>query len=261
MKPTRTLALVLLLAAVLPSCAQAELLPVASQTGAISYEQKSIEEKQQALQTDIAEVTQEIESVDKKIEAAPVSLPVVYGVSLALIPDAQIRTATQQSSQQYYAEGRPDKAASVIGRALGAANNYSLFFLGNFCLTALPTAGDADAQLAFISGFMRGYSKCGVLVFTTAAVKRYTVYPLKMGEPWSSVPPNAASAAPGQRVYVGKGLVFVPFAYGSKFKVDIVSKAGADVRMWKVMPEGVNEKNWQGGNWEKEISVRGDVKF
>ena len=228
----------------------------------LEYEQNNIEAEQQQLQGEINTTTAEIESLDKAVSKAPApAMPNVYGVSLALIADQAQRAAAQAQAQEYYNAGRADKAASVIGSALGAANGYSLFFLGNFCLTALPTAGNARAQADFLTGLMRGYNKCGVLMFTTAAVKRFTAFPLTMGQPWKTVPAGAQKAVDGERVYAGNGAVFIPFKYGEKFKLDIVSKAGADVRMWKILPDGANTKSWPGGTWEKEITVRGDVKF
>lgn len=227
----------------------------------LEYEKKDAEVQEQQLQTDIGTVNNEIKSLDAQVQEAPVSLPNVYGVSIELIPDQSVRESVLAQAREYYSAGRKDKAASVIGSALGAANGYSLFFLGNFCLTALKTAGSAGDQAEFLTGLMRGYNKCGVLMFTTQAVKRFTAYPLSMGEPWEKVPAGAKGASGDERVYAGKDIVFIPFKYGEKFKLDIVSKAGANVRMWKIMPEGANAKSWPGGNWEKEITVRGDVKF
>ncbi len=228
---------------------------------ALVRQQAAIEGGERALSEDAAELSRDIAAEEKKLAETPAELPAVYGVSLALISSPEKRAAVQAESEQYFASGRRDKAASVIGRALGVENNFSLFYLGNFCLTALPAAGMSEAQAEFLTGFMRGYSKTGVLMFTTAAVKAFSAYPMRRGAPWRAVPAGAASAAADERLYIGRGAVFVPFAYGSKFKLDITAKEGAAVKMWKILPDGVNVKSWPGGKWEKEITVRGDVKY
>lgn len=254
--------LILVAAALLlvPHCASASIFPEGSEAQ-LEYEQQEISQQQSELNQDIATVTQEIQSDEKKIATEPpVTLPLVYGLSLALVPESA-RAAVTAEAEGYVAAGRPDKAASVIGRALGTANSFSTFYLGNFCLTALPKAGDPAAQADFMTGFMRGYNKCGLLMVTTEAVKTFSAYAADRGDPWSFVPAQAASAAPGERLFRGKRVVFIPFAFGAKFKIDIVSHNGGAVTVWKILPTGVNSKSWQGGNWEKEISVRGDVSF
>ncbi|MDO5115616.1 MAG: hypothetical protein Q4D58_05915 [Synergistaceae bacterium] len=198
---------------------------------------------------------------EEKSAADSFELPPVYKAALSFIISPETRRSTEAEAAAYFENGRRDKAASVIGRALGVANKYSLFYLGSFCRRVLPAAGGAEAQAEFLSGFLRGYSKAGVLIFTTEAVKEFAAYPMRRGAPWREVPEVAAAAGKGERIYRGRGLIFIPFAYGSKFKIDIISQKGGDVKMWKILPEGVNAKSWSGGNWEKEITVRGDVKF
>ncbi|MCF0248490.1 MAG: hypothetical protein HUJ86_07775 [Synergistes sp.] len=189
------------------------------------------------------------------------SLPNIYETALSLVKSQEQRNAVREEAVGYFNDGRRDKAASVIGRALGAENNYSLNYLGKFCLNVLPSAGTAEAQIEFLSGLMRGYSKCGVLVFTSDSLSRYTAFALSRGKPWGVVPANAASASADERLYVGKGLVFIPFTTGTKFRLDIVAKEGSGVTLWKILPEGVNTKSWPGGKWEREITVRGDIKY
>lgn len=228
---------------------------------ALVRRQVAIEGGEQALSDEAAALPRDIAAEEEGPAVRPAELPAVYGVSLALISSPERRAAVQAESEQYFASGRRDKAASVIGRALGAENDFSLFYLGNFCLTALPAAGVAEAQAEYLAGFMRGYSKTGILMFTTEAVKTFSAYPMQRGAPWRAVPAGAAAAAADERLYIGRGAVFVPFAYGSKFKLDITAKEGEAVKMWKILPNGVNAKSWPGGKWEKEITVRGDVKY
>ena len=238
-----------------PGMSVAELIPPVSEGQALEYEQRSIDAQQNELQKDIGEVTREIASDEKKIAQAP-ALPAVYMVSLSLIPQ-QERSAVQTEAAEYLTAGRPDKAASVIGRALGTANQFSLFFLGNYCLTALKTAGDSEAQIKFLSGFMRGYNKAGLFIVSKNSVKLFSAFSMKRGEPWKGVPAGALSAGPDERLYRGQNMLFIPFEYGSKFIVDIIAKNGGTVRVWKIVPEGVAAKSWPGGNWEKEITVVG----
>ena len=193
-------------------------------------------------------------------EPAPAELPEVYEISLGLIADADRRGKTRSLSEEFYASGRRDKAASVIGRALGEENDFSLHYLGSFCLKTLPAAGDREAQAEFLTGLMRGYSRCGVLMFTTDAVKAFAVYPPSRGSAWKAGPDGAARAAEGERVYKGDAVVFIPFPYGTRFTVDLTAKNGANVKMWKILPGSSVVRNWQGGVWEKEITVVGAVK-
>lgn len=223
--------------------------------------QAALENGGGALSGDAAVLSRDAAAGEKKIAETPAAMPAIYGASLALISSPEKRAEARAESEQYFASGRRDKAASVIARALGSENGFSLFFLGSFCLKTLPAAGAAEAQAEFLTGFMRGYSKTGVLMFTTASVKTFLAYPIKRGAPWRAVPAGAASAAPDERIYVGSGVVFIPFAYGSKFKLDITAGNGPDVRMWKILPDGVNVKSWPGGKWEREVTVRGDVKY
>ena len=188
------------------------------------------------------------------------AMPKIYDVSLALIADENKRAETRARSEEFYASGRRDKAASVIGRALAEEHDFSLHYLGSFCLKTLPAAGGADAQAEFLTGLMRGYSKCGVLMFTTDAVKSFTAFPPARSPLWKTVPADASGAAADERIYKGSGVVFIPFSYGTKFIVDIMAQPGADVKMWKMLPGSVVVRNWQGGVWEKEITVIGVIK-
>ena len=259
-------------------CAHASIFPEGSPQQQ-KYEHTSQDVRQAQPQSETNPAAAEIQSIDRQAEQAgenasekgklpeklheklPEKLPDVYGAALGLIVDKGVREQTAAQSREFYDAGRKDKAASVIGSALGAANGYSLPFLGKFCLTTLQSAGGADDQSEFLTGFMRGYNKCGVLMFTTQAVKRYLAFPLSMGQPWGTAPAKAAQARPDERVYAGKWITYIPFKYGEKFKLDIVAQPGANVRLWKIMPDGANIKSWPGGDWEKEITVRGDVKF
>lgn len=188
------------------------------------------------------------------------AMPKIYEISLGLITDQNKRAETRARSEEFYAAGRRDKAASVIGRALGEEHEFSLYYLGSFCLNKLPAAGGTDAQAEFLTGFMRGYSRCGVLMFTTDAVKSFSAYPPSRNPVWKSVPAGASGASADERIYKGSGVVFIPFPYGTKFMVDIVAKPGADVKMWKMLPGTVVVRNWQGGVWEKEVTVIGVIK-
>lgn len=188
------------------------------------------------------------------------AMPKIYDISLALISDQNKQGETRARSEEFYAAGRRDKAASVIGRALAEEHDFSLHYLGTFCLKTLPAAGGTEAQAEFLTGFMRGYSKCGVLMFTTDAVKSFTAYPPSRSPVWKTVPAGASAASSDERIYKGSGVVFIPFAYGTKFMVDIMAKPGADVKMWKMLPGSVVVRNWQGGVWEKEVTVIGVIK-
>ena len=228
---------------------------------ALIHQQAAVESEESVLSADAAVLSRDVAAEEKELAKSPAAMPAVYEASLALIPSPEKRAAVRAESEQYFAAGRRDKAASVIGRALGSENGFSLFYLGNFCLTALPTAGIVEAQAEFLSGFMRGYSKTGVLMLTTSSVGSFQAYPMKRGAPWRAVPAGASSAARDERIYQGKGVAFIPFDYGAKFKLDITAKDGAGVKMWKILPNGVNAKSWPGGRWEREITVRGDIKY
>lgn len=213
-----------------------------------------------AMQGVSADVPQTSAAVQPK-PADEVKLPEVYNKALALIKSDALRNDVQYESMRWFTEGRRDKAASVIGHAVGKENNFSLFCLGRFCLDTLPAAGSVDAQAEFLTGFMRGYSGSGILMFTTYGLKAFKAYPMSRGTPWLKVPSGAASAAKDERIFIGKGVAFIPFKYGTKFKLDVTANGGHSLTVWKILPEGANVKSWDAGVWEKEITVRGDIKY
>lgn len=210
--------------------------------------------------SDISEAPQSADAAEPN-PIYDVKLPKVFYDALALIKSDTLRNDVQYESMRWYFEGRRDKAASVIGHAIATENDFSLFRLGRFCLDTLPAAGPVDAQAEFLTGFMRGYSRSGILMFTTYGLKGYKAYPMSRGTPWLKVPSGATSAATDERVYVGKGVAFIPFAYGAKFKLDVTANGGHSLTLWKILPEGANVKSWPAGVWEKEITVRGDVNY
>ncbi|MDO4988400.1 MAG: hypothetical protein Q4E17_05195 [Synergistes sp.] len=182
------------------------------------------------------------------------SMPNIYAAALALVNESE-RESVKTAAEDFYTNGFPEKAASVIGRAIGKECDFSLHRLGTFCLNTLPTAGNFDAQAEFITGFMRGYSNTGLVMFDTAGLKSYGAANLDHTSHWMNVPDGSSSPASNERIYVGKGIVFIPFVYGKSFNVNCVANGKANVRMIKMLPDFVNKRNWGAGVWEKEIKV------
>lgn len=54
-----------------------------------------------------------------------------------------------------------------------------------------------------------------------------------------------------ERIFRGKRLTVIPFIQGETLVLQIKGSGKAEALLWKVLPEGINAKNYSAGQWEK----------
>ncbi len=106
-----------------------------------------------------------------------------------------------------------------------------------FCLNCLDSMETLEAQARMAAAFVKGYKNCGVVIISFAGCDKEPV--TKAG------------------ISAGKFAWFVPFNKGSHFKINIFGKTGETVKLWKIFDNKPVCKEWQGGFWEREITVNG----
>ena len=189
-------------------------------------------------------------------------LPPVYKRSLKMLAQDGCKTDDLESSIiGLLSENRDSDAAKALGEAFGQIKKSSCRYVGYFCVEALHYLGrDLDSQARFLSFFLSGYGKCGVLMFTQEGIASFNASGRRRGAIWKLARGPGSSKEEG-RIFKGRYAIFIPFSAGEIFKVDLYGKPGGTVKVWKILPGGVNEKSWPGGQWEREITVRGDKLY
>jgi hypothetical protein len=189
-------------------------------------------------------------------------LPPIYKRSLKMLEQEGYKTDDLESSIiGFLSENRDRDAAKALGEAFGHIKKSSREYVGYFCVEALHYLGrDLDAQARFLSFFLSGYGKRGVLMFTQEGIASFNASGRRRGVMWKSVRDQGSLKEDG-RIFKGRYAIFIPFSAGEIFKVDLYGKPGGTVKVWKILPGGVNEKSWPGGQWEREITVRGDKLY
>ena len=191
-------------------------------------------------------------------------LPQIYQVTIASLryTDKSKRYDLEKTIGEYLKAGKISAANATLGAAVGAENKSSLAYLGQFCVSVLPLAGsELEPQLKFISGFVSGYGKGGLLIMAKDGVSKFRVYGKRRGIPYTSVAADKTPTDSLARIYSGGRMVFVPLENGEVLKVDLYGSGTAKVRMWKMLQGGMNSKVWEAGIWEREVTVRGDKLF
>ena len=159
-------------------------------------------------------------------------------------------------------EGKDKEAAKTIGTLLGVKKKNSLLYMGRYCQNFLPLAGDStDLQIKYLEGFVAGYAKTGVVVLSKEGVASFSVYGKKRGTKWKEADSKTSQDNSGGVFYTAKNSVFIPFRAGHVLKIDIISAKSGTVNMWKILNDGINSKAWECGQWEREVTVRGDKLF
>ena len=186
-------------------------------------------------------------------------LPEMYSRAIDLASDKEALTARVSA---LFAEGKKRDAARMIGAELGRERSGSLAFLGSYCAAVLPKTGTIDEQAEFLAQLLYGYGKAGVLLVTLDGISGARVYDRKTGDQWKKVPAGGVPTdEKTERVFGARGYIAVPFTVGEIFKVDLTGKEGGFTKVCKVMHGGVNSKGWQGGKWDRELTIRGDKLF
>jgi hypothetical protein len=157
------------------------------------------------------------------------------GILAAMNPEAAKIVA--QTAKERLEAGDPNAAAALLGSCFASIPGASkLHNLGRFIDALLASGENVDSLVPFIENFLKGYGGCGVLIVTKSGVKQWS----------ASVTENAS--------FSSERHVVIPFGTGENFTLN-VEGSGGGVSLWKIIPQGTNKKNYQAGDWEKEITV------
>lgn len=178
-----------------------------------------------------------------------------------------MRSKSQRAAQIAEAElmphllsGRVRAAARAVGAAFAAQLGPEYKNIGRFCSAffAELSGVSPEDEAEFLSGFVSGFGSGGVLLVSNEGVERLEVYGHRRGEKWKPAPTDGSHGEPLQRIYTLEQGWAVVFPEGSIFKADLLGRSGGTAVAIKVTAAGYNIKSWDGGNWEREITVRGD---
>ena len=189
------------------------------------------------------------------------SMPEVFEISLSMIyPDENAkRDQLRNLLRELLAAGREKEAAIKIGGIMGAERKKSMAYLGFYCRKALPHVdGGMDERARFLSWFLRGYGKSGVVILSEEGIEMIRATGRKRGEFWRFVEEGNVPSDKLDRIYGSSDAIYIPFADREIFILDIIGSDKGEAALWKVFPGGVNKKTWSSGTWEREVTVRGD---
>ena len=189
------------------------------------------------------------------------SLPQIFEVSLNMIyPEGSSKIDQLRNSlKELLITGREKEAAIKIGGIMGSERKKSMAYLGYYCRKALPyIEGGLDERARFLSWFLNGYGKSGVVILSEQGIEKIRATGRKRGEFWRFVEDGKVPADKLDRIYGSLDAVYIPFAAGEVFILDIIGSDRGEAALWKVLPGGINKKTWGAGTWEREVTVRGD---
>ena len=189
--------------------------------------------------------------------------PAAYAAETAGVSAAQEVPAVQEAPADIYTKicqqlsnGKPEIQntlnATVVGyksqpdsnilQALGAksaelyAGDIRLGMV-NFCDKCLGNYDTIEKQAKALAAFVRGYKVYGAVLLSFSGCE--------------------SAPVTKEKIYKGTHAWAIPFPTGKDFKLNILGKPGGTARLWKFIPEKAAYKEWQGGNWEREITVLG----
>ena len=165
--------------------------------------------------------------------------------------DAQIHVLLNNKNQ--------DAAIRLLGsRMRELFKNSSLHILGHYAQSLTASAADTKEIVRFLQMFMQGYTGYGLIIATPPGIASLSA--TDSAKTTLTDAPNGLKG-PGNskaRIYRGKRLTVIPFTQGETLILRVKGSGKAEAQLWKVMPEGINAKNYPAGPWEKEITVYGD---
>ena len=109
--------------------------------------------------------------------------------------------------------------------------------MAKFCMNCLDGEATVERQAQIVAAFAKGYKGCGVVIISRAGCDK---------EP-----------ATKAQLYSGAQAWFIPFTTGTNLKFNIFGKTGETARVWKISADNAVCKQWQGGFWEREITLKG----
>ena len=179
---------------------------------------------------------------------------------LASLQHAELGALTN-NVEQALAEKNDEKAASLLGKALrehfSSAPRHAL---GRFSDALISTASDKKGAIRFLQAFASGYGTEGLLVFNHEGLSTQKAGTQPNQLNFTSAPKElrVPSDPKTARVFKGTHFSIIPFSEGERFYLRIKSNTKAPVSLWKIMPQGINSKEYPAKTWEKEITVHGD---
>lgn len=188
-------------------------------------------------------------------------MPDIFEISINMIypGEGDKKTELTASIKTFLSEGKEKDAARKLGEILGRERKKSREYLGYYCRKALPGAsGDMNKKAQFLSWFLSGYGKLGVLMVSTEGIESLSASGRRRGEFWKVVDEGKVPTGKLERIYRSDDAIYIPFSSGEIFILDIIASGEGEVALWKILPEGVNRKIWAAGIWEREITIRGD---
>lgn len=180
--------------------------------------------------------------------------------ALASLQHAELPSLAD-SVEQALAEKNEEKAASLLGKALREHfSSTPRHALGRFGEALIATASDKKEAIRFLRAFASGYGTEGLLVFTHEGLSTQKAGAQPNQLNFSAAPKalRLASEPKAARMFKGPLFSVIPFSEGERFYLRIKSNAKAIVSLWKILPQGINHKEYPAKNWEKEITVYGD---
>ena len=226
---------------------------VLSDDTVLSSDKESVSSDDIVLSSDIEEVSGDI-----------FVIPKIYDVSINMlnIGDTKKKEELLGSIETLLIGGREKEAATKLGEFFGRERKSSKEYLGLYCRNALPSVeGDLNDRARFLSWFLVGYRKNGVLMVSHEGIEKISASGKRRGEFWRNVedikiPPNKLD-----RIYKASDATYIPFSAGEIFILDIVGSHQGKATVWKILPGDMNKKTWLSGEWEREITVRGDKLY
>ncbi|MDD4159953.1 MAG: hypothetical protein PHO18_03295 [Synergistaceae bacterium] len=190
-------------------------------------------------------------------------LPAIYEISINMIYPGEGDKKTELIAfiKTLLNEGKEKDAAQRLGSILGRERKKSKAYLGLYCRTVLLQERDLNRRAQFLSWFLSGYGKAGVLMVSTEGIKKLSASGKRRGKFWKFVEEGKVPSEKIERIYKSDDAVYIPFSSGEIFIVDIFGSDQGKAALWKILPESVNQKAWQSGLWEREITIRGDRAY
>ncbi|MDR3254553.1 MAG: hypothetical protein LBT31_03165 [Synergistaceae bacterium] len=135
-------------------------------------------------------------------------------------------------------ENDESAAAAILGQTFKTAPGVSgPSSFARFVNAILAAETGVDSVAPFIRHFLSGYGNTGILIITKSGVKK-----------WITSIPVETSASSEQ-------FVIITFGTDKNFVLNVEGSGTGATTIWKIVPQGINKKEYASGEWEKEITV------
>lgn len=153
--------------------------------------------------------------------------------------------------------------ADAVVRLLGGQmrelfKNSSLHTLGRYAQSLAASGMDAREVARFLHVFTQGYVGHGLVIIVPGGVASLSVADASKVAFKDAPDGLRGSGNTRERVFRGGNLTVIPFVQGESLILEIKGSGKGNVQLWKLLPDGINAKNYPAGQWEKEVTVYGD---